>query len=150
MHTNGFGDVPGNLDDGGMDQHLRTRLVQLTHDTFDGSHLRRLGDQHQRILAFVGLDHEGSAGRCVFAGANGGRYFSALPHAFQNLSQLLGIAVTQTDHPGIVRDYRGRNVQAASQFGQALANRGRADEDQAVGPAVGQHLDGGVGIAFAQ
>ncbi|MNP01023.1 hypothetical protein D3C76_928240 [compost metagenome] len=105
-----------------MDQHLRARLVQLTHDAFNGPDLLRLGDQHQRILAFVSLDHEGSPGWCVLIAAKGWGRFSALPHAFQNLGQLLGVAVTQADHPSVVRSRRGRNIETARQFGQALAN----------------------------
>ncbi|MCY1361238.1 hypothetical protein D9M69_478980 [compost metagenome] len=142
LHADGLGDVTGDFDDGGMDQHLGPWLVQLTHDVFDGPHLRGFGDQHQRVLAFVGLDHEGCTASRVLGAADGGSLLSALPHRLQNLGQLLGIAVTQANHPGIVEGRGGRRIETSGQLDQALADDRRTNENQAIGPGVGQHLYG--------
>ncbi|MNP62543.1 hypothetical protein D3C76_1578360 [compost metagenome] len=123
-----------------MDQHLGPRLVQLAHDAFDGPQLCRLGNHHQRVLAFVGLDHEGGSARHIPGSADGGCRFSALPHRLQNLGQLLGIAVPQANHPRIVEGRGGRRIETTGQFDQPLANGRRANENQAVGPGVRQHL----------
>ena len=140
MHADGILDVAGDLDDGRLHQYLGTRHVELANDVLEGVDRVRVGQQDQGVGAFVGTDQD--VARSAAAGL-----FAALAavvlHAFGNLAEGfregLGVVVAQADHPGIGRA-RGRGVQRLRQLHQLGARLRRAEDDQAVGARVGDHL----------
>ena len=99
LHAQGVHNVAGYLDDGSMDQHLRARLIELAHDAFQATHFRRIGHDHQRILAFIGGHHDLACRSLLRGTGQRGVLLHSLSNGFEHLGQLLGITVAKTNDP---------------------------------------------------
>ena len=150
LHTQHVGDITGYFHNGRMDQHLRTRLVQLTHNVFQCANLCGVSHHYQSILALIrghlDLASRGRlrrATRCTLL-------FHALAYGFQNLRQLLCIAVTQANDTRVFRLAPGGCIQCARQLAQALTHRLTAQNDQTICRGICNHLAARLSLFFAQ
>ena len=147
LHAQGVGDVAGHLDNRRLHQYLGARHIELAHDVLQRVHRFRLGQQDQRVEAFIGADQHvlraaGRRGAAAFRAGQARRQFA------EGGGQGLGIVVAQANHPGVGRTHAGC-VQRPGHGGQLGACRRRAEQDQAVGAPIGDHLGaaGAAGLA---
>ncbi|MCY1178015.1 hypothetical protein D9M73_183480 [compost metagenome] len=127
-----------------MNKHLRPRLVQLQDDLFHTGQRLRLAQQHQRVLAGIGLD-DGLAGNVDARSVCALRAIQAFAHLAQHFGKLLGIAVLQAHHPPVLRGSGCWYIQRACQLRHALPGLGRAKDQQAVTARINQHPHAAVG-----
>ncbi|MCY1506876.1 hypothetical protein D9M68_411340 [compost metagenome] len=152
LHTEGIGDVAGNLHDGRFHHHLGAGHVELADYVFHGGDHVRFGQHHQGVEALVGADQDvlrpSAAGHALFATAAAFLAFQAFGNLAEGFGKRLGVVVAQADHPGIGRA-RGGGVEGLRQACQLVPGGRRAEDDQAVGAGVGDHLGarGALGLA---
>ncbi len=138
LHAEFFRLVVGDLDDEGLQMHLRTPDVELADDIFQRTHhVRRRGD-HQCVGVLVRFDAE------VFVVAPGRGigllafllFRQLLRNTGQHFDHVFGFCIVQVQHLGIAAG-RHRLIQLGDHGAQAQTGRTFGTDQQAVGAHIG-------------